>query len=87
MLLEADQDGHSAEIARIYVKLGDAARALDQLDALYADRWPWILSLKHDPDWDLLRTHPRFERLMARLDAKDTARRSDQLPRLATLLR
>lgn len=45
-----------------------------QLDALYADHWPWILSLKHDPEWDPLRTHPRFERLMARLDEHDTGR-------------
>ncbi len=93
MLLEPDPIAHSAEIARIYVKLGDTSRALEQLEALYADRWPWILSLKHHPDWDPLRTHPRFERLMARLDehvsrvTRDSRRRSDELPRLARLLR
>ncbi len=74
MLLESAPGTHSAEIAEIYVKLGDAPRALEQLEALYDERWPWILSLKHDPDWDSLRTHPRFERLMARLDEHDTAR-------------
>jgi TolB-like protein/DNA-binding winged helix-turn-helix (wHTH) protein/Tfp pilus assembly protein PilF len=74
MLLESDSNAHSAEIARIHMKLGDAARALDQLDALYADRWPWIPSLRHDPEWDPLRTDPRFERLMARLDQHDTRR-------------
>jgi hypothetical protein len=34
------------------MKPGDATRALGQLEALYAGRWPWILSLKHDTEWD-----------------------------------
>jgi TolB-like protein/DNA-binding winged helix-turn-helix (wHTH) protein/tetratricopeptide (TPR) repeat protein len=74
VLLEPDSNAHSEEIARVHMRLGNTARALEQLDALYADRWPWILSLKHDPEWDPLRTHPRFERLMARLDEHDTGR-------------
>jgi tetratricopeptide (TPR) repeat protein len=76
MLLERDPDARSEEIARIHMKLGDSARALEQLDALYADRWPWMLSLRHDPEWDPLRTHPGFQRLMARLDEHDTRRRA-----------
>jgi len=30
--------------------------------------------VKHDPDWAPLRTDPRFERLMARLDEHDMQR-------------
>jgi TolB-like protein/Tfp pilus assembly protein PilF len=71
MLLERDSHAPSEEIARIHMKLGNTAQALEQLDALYADRWPWMLTLKHDRDWAPLRTHPRFERLMARLDGHD----------------
>jgi len=71
-LLERNPSGHSEEMARVQMKVGDSTRALEQLEALYAERWPWILSLKHDPDWDSLRTHPRFERLMARLAEQDT---------------
>jgi TolB-like protein/DNA-binding winged helix-turn-helix (wHTH) protein/tetratricopeptide (TPR) repeat protein len=71
-LLDADPSARSEDIARIHMKLGDPARALAQLEALYAERWPWILSLKHDPEWDSLRPHSRFERLMSRLDEQDT---------------
>jgi TolB-like protein/DNA-binding winged helix-turn-helix (wHTH) protein/Tfp pilus assembly protein PilF len=73
-LLEADASVRSEEVARVYVKLGDATRALEQLEALHAERWPWMLSLKHDPEWDSLRTDPRFERLMARLNEQDPSR-------------
>jgi len=74
MLLERGSHRPSEEIARIHMKLGNTAQALEQLDALYADRWPWMLTVKHDPDWAPLRTDPRFERLMARLDEHDMQR-------------
>jgi len=55
-----------ANLARIYVLLGDRDKAIDQL-ALVLSR-PGPLSpnwLKADPFWDPLRGSPRFERLAA----------------------
>jgi tetratricopeptide (TPR) repeat protein len=67
-LLSRDPPENPGLIALARLKLGDEAGALDSLDRLYAERWPWMPALKHDPEWDPLRTHPRFQRLMARVD-------------------
>lgn len=56
-----------ANLARIYVLLGDRQKAIDRL-ALVLSR-PGPLSpnwLKADPFWDPLRASPRFQRLAAR---------------------
>lgn len=78
LLLERDPPTQPASIARVYLKLGHNDRALEWLERLHAERWPWMPRLRHDPDWDPLRTDPRFERLMARLD--------DHVPRQLTQL-
>ncbi len=54
------------QLARIYILLGEPEKALDQLEPLL--RIPYYLSpgwLKIDPTFDPLRTHPRFQRLVA----------------------
>jgi hypothetical protein len=70
-LLPITQDAYSGaynqhELARVYAILGDAEKALDQLEALLAT--PYFLSpdwLRIDPTYAFLRGHPRFERLVA----------------------
>jgi serine/threonine-protein kinase len=55
------------QLARIYILLGDAQSALDQLEPLM--RMPYYLSpgwLRIDPNFDPLRGHPGFQRLAER---------------------
>jgi hypothetical protein len=51
--------------ARIYILVGESEKALDQLEPLL--KIPYYLSpgwLKIDPNFDPLRSNPRFERLV-----------------------
>jgi adenylate cyclase len=54
------------QLARIYILVGEPEKALDQLEPLL--KIPYYLSpgwLKIDPNFDPLRSHPRFQRLVA----------------------
>jgi serine/threonine-protein kinase len=52
-------------VAAIHVALGDTADALDWLERALAERSPWIGYLEVDPRVAPLRSHPRFQRLVA----------------------
>ena len=54
-------------LAEVYAALGDATRAMDELDKAYADRSNSIIFLRVDPEFDSLRSNPRFEMLLQRL--------------------
>ena len=55
-----------ANLARIYVLLGDRDKAIDQLETVFSRPGPLSANwLKADPFWDPLRGSPRFERLAA----------------------
>jgi hypothetical protein len=60
-------------IARVHLKLGNTGGALEWLEKLHNERWPWMPGLQHDPEWDRLRTHPRFQALMASVDLHSAA--------------
>ena len=55
-------------VARVYVGLGEKEAAVDWLESAYRNRSLPITSLKTDPDWDVLRSDPRFARLIDDLD-------------------
>ncbi len=72
LLLERDAPVRPASVARVHLKLGQHDRALEWLDRLHAERWPWMPALRHDPEWDPLRSDARFERLMVPLNQHTT---------------
>jgi hypothetical protein len=54
-------------IALIYVGLGDEDQAFAWLAKAYAERSVWMPWLKVDPEFDDLRSDPRFVSLMQRI--------------------
>jgi serine/threonine-protein kinase len=57
--------------ARILAQVGDADAALDEIESLLAS--PGQIGthvLRLDPLWDPIRTHPRFQRLLAKSDTR-----------------
>lgn len=63
----AEEGAHfQHQLARIYILVGEPEMALDQLEALL--RVPYELSpgwLRIDPNFDPLRSNPRFQKLVA----------------------
>jgi adenylate cyclase len=59
-------------VAGIYAQVGEIDRALDLLEqAAKRPNGPTYGSLKLNEEWDPLRSHPRFEKLLAALAPKD----------------
>jgi tetratricopeptide (TPR) repeat protein len=54
-------------IALIYVGLGDKDQAFAWLEKAYAERSVWMPWLKVDPEFDTLRSDPRFVDLQGRI--------------------
>jgi len=54
-------------IALIYVGLGQKGRALEWIEKAYQNREEMVVFLKVDPQWDSLRSDPRFEDLLHRV--------------------
>jgi len=50
-----------------YAKLGDKNEAFAWLEKAYAERSPWLTLLKADPDFDNLRSDPRFAEIVRRV--------------------
>jgi len=55
------------DIAAIYSKLGNKARALDLLKRAFTERNMWLMNLKVDPRFDDWRLDPRYESLLFRV--------------------
>jgi len=58
----------SDHFARVYVGLGDKDSAVDSLEKAYDERAPALTSLKWVPFWDPLRSHPRFQALLKKMN-------------------
>jgi TolB-like protein/DNA-binding winged helix-turn-helix (wHTH) protein len=55
-------------IARLYAHAGEKARALKWLEKSFQAREPFMVSLNADPFWDSLRSDPRFQDLLRRMN-------------------
>jgi serine/threonine-protein kinase len=54
--------------ARVYAGLGDKDNAFKWLQAAYEERSTALFFLKVDPDWDPIRSDPRFQDLLRRMN-------------------
>ena len=55
-------------LAGIYIALGDKEQGLALLEKAYENRDFYLCELKVDPDWDPVRSDPRFQRLLRQLN-------------------
>jgi len=55
-------------LATLFVGIGDRDRALASLKIAYHEREPEMMLLKVDPWWDDLRSDPRFQELLGRMN-------------------
>jgi TolB-like protein len=57
---------NAAAIAKAYVALGETDQAFAWLERALEERTYWLIWLRVDPEWEPLRTDPRFAALVAR---------------------
>ena len=62
------EQGAPAEIARHYASLGEKDKALDWLEKGYEEHAPVMATIKVDPSYDSLRSDPRFQDLLRRMN-------------------
>jgi len=55
-------------LARLYAALGDKNRALDELEQSFAERSFFFNFFRSDPEMDSLRSEPRFQELVRRMN-------------------
>jgi len=70
---EAAQTGRGSPItiATIYTRLGETELAVAALEKAYEQRNVFMVTLRFNPRWDLLRDHPRFQDLIRRMNFPD----------------
>ncbi len=56
-----------SRVARIYARLGVETQALEWLEKAYQERDLFLGDLKVNPDYDSLRSDPRFQDLLRRI--------------------
>jgi len=67
-LLEAERRNAPFAIARVYARLGDAGQALTWLEKSYQQHDWRMVQLNATRSWDPVRSHPRFQDLLQRLN-------------------
>ena len=60
--------GSPIGLAKLYLDLGDKQRAMDWLQKAYEERQPLLVDLRNGHDFDALRSDPRFQDLMRRMN-------------------
>jgi TolB-like protein len=58
--------------ASYYAKLGDRDKALKYLEEAVQEHHPWVFLVPSGPEFDFMRTDPRFESIMRQIDASTT---------------
>lgn len=75
LLVEADiykkQVGALVDLARVYAQAGDEEKALSALEECYRRQWSGLQRLKIDPDFDPIRSSPRYQELMQKMGFKN----------------
>jgi len=56
------------EVARAYAQLGEKDKAFEWLEKMYGQRYIGMVFLKVHPKWDPLRSDPRFQDLLRRMN-------------------
>ena len=56
-----------AEMATVYLALGEKEQALTSLEKAYEVRDGWVIAVNVDPRFDSLRSEPRFQQLVRRI--------------------
>ena len=51
----------------IYASLGQKEQALSWLEKAYEERSAWLLTVKLDPELDVLQPDPKFKDLLSRI--------------------
>lgn len=59
-------------LAREYAQLDDETHAMIYLERAYDEHYPWLLLLRVAPEWDPIRSSPRFRELVRRLGLPPT---------------
>jgi TolB-like protein/DNA-binding winged helix-turn-helix (wHTH) protein/tetratricopeptide (TPR) repeat protein len=62
------------DLVRVYTGLGDKDRALDFLQKAYEEHYPSMEVIQVDPQFDRLRSDPRFQELLRRMNFPNNAR-------------
>jgi len=62
-----EKGGAPVEAARCYAQLGRKEQALAQLEACYQHRCSSMVTVKAEPDFDVLRSDPQFQALLHRI--------------------
>jgi tetratricopeptide (TPR) repeat protein len=57
-----------ADMALVYASLGDKDQAFELLEKAYEEREAWLVALRVDPVFDPLRSDPRFQDLVRRMN-------------------
>ncbi len=68
----------SGWIASTYLVAGDDRRAIDWLERAYEDRDPGLPYISFRTIWDPLRSDPRFQDILSRMNLPSAAPRQDQ---------
>jgi len=55
----------------IHAHLGENDEAFKYLEMAFENRDFWLVSLKYSPEWDLLRSDPRFKKILERMQFPD----------------
>jgi tetratricopeptide (TPR) repeat protein len=58
----------STKIARLFARAGEKERALDWLEKAYEERASQLVTINVAPKWDNLRSDPRFQSLLRRMN-------------------
>jgi adenylate cyclase len=65
--LYPDDMGALVNAACLHLKLAQKEEALEVLERVFARGWGKRDWVEHDPDYDILRDDPRFQRLLSKL--------------------